>query len=109
MPEAACAGKTEEECEGIEIVTGKANYRANGKAVASGEADGCCKIIAEKASGRIIGAHILGAHASDLIHEAAVLIALGATARQACDIIHAHPTLSEVLYAALAGCAKAIG
>lgn len=109
VPEAACAGKTEEECEGIEIVTGKANYRANGKAVASGEADGWCKIIAEKASGRIIGAHILGAHASDLIHEAAVLIALGATARQACDIIHAHPTLSEVLYAALAGCAKAIG
>ena len=109
VPEAACVGKTEEECEGIDIITGKANYRANGKAIASGEADGWCKVIAEKASGRIIGAHILGAHASDIIHEAAVLIALGATIGQAGDIIHAHPTLSEVLYAALAGCAKAIG
>ena len=110
MPEVATVGLTEEQCKEQELQVRclKSFYRANGKAVASGEADGWCKIIAEKASGRIIGAHILGAHASDLIHEAAVLIALGATARQACDIIHAHPTLSEVLYAALAGCAKAI-
>ena len=104
VPEAACVGKTEEECEGIEIMTGKANYRANGKAVASGEADGWCKLIADKASGRILGVHILGAHASDIIHEAAVLIALGATVQQAHDIIHAHPTLSEVLAAAIASC-----
>lgn len=104
VPEAASVGRTEEECEGLEICTGKANYRANGKAVASCEADGWCKIIALKGSGRIIGAHILGAHASDLIHEAAVLIALGATVQQARDIIHAHPTLSEVLAAAVAAC-----
>jgi len=104
VPEAACVGKTEEECAGMEIITGKANYRANGKAVASGEADGWCKVIADKASGRILGAHILGAHASDIIHEAAVLISLGATVRQARDIIHAHPTLSEVLAAAIAAC-----
>ena len=102
VPEAACVGKTEEECEGMEIAVGKANYRANGKAVASGEADGWLKVIADKNTGRILGAHILGAHASDIIHEAAVLIALGATVAQACDIIHAHPTLSEVLYAAIA-------
>ncbi|MBR3075671.1 MAG: NAD(P)/FAD-dependent oxidoreductase [Bacteroidales bacterium] len=104
VPEAACVGRSEEECEGIEIITGKANYRANGKAVASGEADGWCKVIADKASGRLLGVHILGAHAADLIHEAAALIALGATIGQARDIIHAHPSLSEVLYAAFAAC-----
>ncbi len=104
VPEAACVGKTEEECEGMEIAVGKANYRANGKAVASGEADGICKVIADKASGRILGVHILGAHAADIIHEAAVLIALGATVQQARDIIHAHPTVSEVLFAALCAC-----
>lgn len=101
FPEAACVGKTEEECEGMDISVGKANYRANGKAVASGEADGICKVIADKASGRILGVHILGAHAADIIHEAAVLIALGATVHQAGDIIHAHPTVSEVLLAAI--------
>ncbi|MBO4670809.1 MAG: NAD(P)/FAD-dependent oxidoreductase [Bacteroidales bacterium] len=104
VPEAACAGKTEEECEGMETTVGKANYRANGKAVASGEADGICKVIADKASGRILGVHILGAHASDLIHEAAVLIAMKATVQQAGDIIHAHPTLSEVLLSAIRSC-----
>ena len=104
VPEAACVGKTEEECERLEVSIGKANYRANGKAVASGEADGICKVIADKASGRILGVHILGAHAADIIHEAAVLIALGATVGQARDIIHAHPTVSEVLFAALGAC-----
>ena len=104
VPEAATAGKTEEECEGIETIVGKANYRANGKSVATGETDGICKVIADKASGRILGVHILGAHASDLIHEAAVLIALGATVHQAGDIIHAHPSVSEVLLSALRSC-----
>ncbi|MBO4475764.1 MAG: hypothetical protein J5737_03480, partial [Bacteroidales bacterium] len=56
--------------------------------------------------GRLLGAHILGAHASDIIHEAAVLIALGATVRQACDVIHAHPTLSEVFRDALADASR---
>lgn len=103
VPEVACVGKTEEECQGIELAIGKANYRANGKAVASGQADGWCKVLADKASGRILGVHIMGAHSSDIIHEAAVLVALGATTQNARDIIHAHPTLSEVLYAAIPG------
>ena len=106
VPEAATVGKSEEECAGFEILTGKANYRANGKAVASGEADGWCKVIAEKESRRIIGVHILGAHASDIIHEAAVLVALGATLDAASDIIHAHPTLSEVLHSAIRNAAS---
>lgn len=104
VPEAATVGKTEEECEGIETIVGKANYRANGKSVATGETDGICKVIADKASGRILGVHILGAHASDLIHEAAALITLKATVAQARDIIHAHPTVSEVLFAAICAC-----
>ncbi|MBO4476642.1 MAG: FAD-dependent oxidoreductase, partial [Bacteroidales bacterium] len=66
VPEVATVGLTEEECEGREVAVGKANYRANGKAVASGEADGYCKVIADKATGKLLGAHILGAHASDL-------------------------------------------
>ncbi len=102
VPELATVGLTEEQCEGRGIKVGKANYRANGKAVASGEADGYCKVIADADTGKILGAHILGAHASDLIHEAAVLIALGATASQAASIIHAHPTLSEILRDAIA-------
>jgi len=102
VPEVATVGLTEEECEGRETAVGKSNYRANGKSVASGEADGYCKVIADRATGRLLGAHILGAHASDLIHEATVLIALGATAPQARDIIHAHPTVSEVLRDAIA-------
>ena len=101
VPEVATVGKTEEECAGMDIAVGKANYRANGKAVASGQADGWCKVLADKADGRILGVHIMGAHASDIIHEAAVLVALGATTKNARDIIHAHPTLSEVLYAAI--------
>ena len=102
VPEVATVGKAEEECAGIEIKVGKANYRANGKAVASGQSDGWCKVLADKSSGRILGVHIMGAHASDIIHEAAVLVALGVNTKNARDIIHAHPTLSEVLLAAIA-------
>jgi len=106
VPELATVGLTEEQCEDGRAVVGKANYRANGKAVASGEADGYCKVIAEKGTGKILGVHILGAHASDLIHEATVLIALGATAAQGASIIHAHPTISEVLRDAMADAAR---
>lgn len=102
-PELASVGLGEEDCKakGVEFRALKSFYRANGKAVASGESDGYCKIIAEASTGRILGAHILGAHASDLIHEAAVLVSLGVTAQRARCIIHAHPTLSEVILAAL--------
>ena len=102
-PELATVGMTEEECEdkGIEIKCLKSFYRANGKAVAMGETDGYCKFIVEASTGRILGAHIIGAHASDLVHEAAMLVSLGVTVSRAKDIIHAHPSLSEVLLSAL--------
>jgi dihydrolipoamide dehydrogenase len=53
------------------------------------------KVIAESATGRILGVHILGAHAADLVHEAALAMQVGATVAQMAEMIHAHPTLSE--------------
>lgn len=101
-PEAATVGLTEEECKARE--TGykayKSFFRANGKAVSMDETDGYCKLLADEATGRILGAHIYGPHSSDMIHEVAVMMNLNATIDQLRDIIHAHPTLSEVILSA---------
>lgn len=103
MPEVATIGLTEEECreQGIEIRCFKSFYRANGKAVSMDETDGYCKVIADAADGRILGCHLMGAHSSDLIHEIAALMSAGATVSDAQNIIHAHPTLAEVLQSAI--------
>lgn len=103
VPEVATVGMSEEDCKaaGIAYRALKSSYRANGKAVAMGESDGYCKILAEEATGRIIGAHILGAHASDLVGEATAYVSLGISVERASKIIHAHPSLSEVLLSAL--------
>lgn len=100
--ELATVGMSEEDCKhsGIAYSVHKSTYRANGKAVASGQVEGCCKVIAGE-DGRILGCHILGAHASDMIAEATALISLGVTLDRARWIIHAHPTLSEVFQAAI--------
>lgn len=102
-PELATVGLTEEDCEarGISFKALKSFYRANGKAVASGQSDGYCKVLVGESDGKILGCHMLGAHASDIIQEAAALISLGATLEQARWIIHPHPTLCEVLQSAL--------
>lgn len=102
-PELATVGLTEEDCEarGIAFKALKSFYRANGKAVASGQGDGYCKVLVGESDGKILGCHMLGAHASDIIQEAAALISLGATLKQARWIIHPHPTLCEVLQSAL--------
>lgn len=101
-PELATVGLSEEDCKakGISFSVHKSFYRANGKAVSSGESEGLCKVLCDE-DGKIIGCHILGASASTLVAEAAVLIALGADLEKARWIIHAHPTLSEVLMSAL--------
>lgn len=100
MPEAAMVGLTEEQAvaEDHEVMTGKASFAAIGKALASGEADGTVKIIFDRNSGLMLGCHIVGPHASDLIAEAAALI-YGLTTRDelAGELVHAHPTLSEIL------------
>lgn len=102
VPEVATVGLTEEDCKarGIDCKAHKALFGGNGKAVSMGAAEGYVKILTEGEEGRIIGAHIMGAHASDLIHEVAALMNFDATLVQARSIIHAHPTLSEVLQTA---------
>ncbi len=77
------------------IKVGRFRYIGIGKAQAVGETTGLFKIITESPTGRILGVHIIGAHAADLIHEAALAMQLGATASQVAEMIHAHPTLSE--------------
>lgn len=74
---------------------GRFRYAALGKAQATGETTGLCKVIAEASGGRILGVHMLGAHAADLIHEAALAMQVGATVKQVAEMIHAHPTLAE--------------
>jgi dihydrolipoamide dehydrogenase len=76
---------------------GRFRYAALGKAQAVAEATGFFKMIADAESGRILGVHIIGSHAADLIHEAALAMQAGATASQVADMIHAHPTLAEGL------------
>lgn len=102
MPEVAMVGLTEEQCKEQELETRclKSFYRANGKAVSMDETDGYCKLIVDN-NGKVLGAHIMGAHASDLIHEITTAINLGATLDKLQSVIHAHPTLSEVLQSAL--------
>lgn len=102
MPEVATIGLTEEQCkeQELEVRCLKSFYRANGKAVSMDETDGYCKIIVAS-DGKILGAHLMGAHASDLIHEIAAVMNLNGTLEQLQCVIHAHPTLSEVLQSAL--------
>ena len=102
-PEAACVGLTEDECKdkGIAVKCLKSFFRANGKAVTMGETDGFCKLIVDTESGRVLGCHLYGPHASDIVQEACALISCKATVDQFKDIIHTHPTLTEVLQSAV--------
>ncbi len=98
-PELAAVGLTEAEAKanGNEIAVGTFPFQANGRAVAGGHADGLAKVIADKAAGRVLGAQILSANASELIAEAVLLMELGGNAEDLARTIHAHPTMSEGL------------
>ncbi len=98
-PEIASVGLRENEAseKGIDYVTGHFQFRALGKAHAMGEITGFVKVVAERGSDRLLGVHIIGPNASDLVHEAAVAIKAGLKVRDIADTIHAHPTLSEGL------------
>ena len=100
-PEAACVGLSEDllKEQGIDYVCKKSFWRANGKALAMNETEGLLKLFAD-AEGRILGCHAFGAHAADIIQEVSVLICRETTLGQLRDMIHIHPTLSEVLSAA---------
>lgn len=97
-PEAACVGKTEEllKAEGMEYICQKHYYRANGKALAMNETEGMLKLLADK-NGLIIGCHVYGAHAADLVQEVSVLMCRNTTLQQLHDMTHIHPTLSEII------------
>ena len=96
-PEIASVGIREHQAagKGIKYRTGQFQFRALGKAHAMGEFSGFIKLIAEESSDRLIGAHIIGPHASDLIHEAVLAMKTGLTVRDIAETIHAHPTLAE--------------
>ncbi len=98
-PEIASVGLREDQAseKGIDYITGHFQFRALGKAHAMGEISGFVKVVADKDTDRLLGVHIIGPHASDLIHEAAVAIKAGLKVRDIADTIHAHPTLSEGL------------
>ncbi len=100
-PEVAMVGQTEEQLAeaGTEYKALKSFYRANGKALSMDADDGLVKILVAP-NGKILGAHILGAHASDLIHEVTVLMRQGGTIHDIAHTVHAHPSLSEILLAA---------
>jgi dihydrolipoamide dehydrogenase len=102
-PEVSFVGMTEPAAkelaaaEGFEVAAAKSYFKGNSKALAEGESDGLAKVIYRQDTGEILGAHILGLHASDLIQEAANAIAQGHSVTELSHCVHTHPTLSEVL------------
>ena len=103
FPEVATVGKTEKQLkeENIEYNSNKFMFAANGKALALGEGDGFIKVI--EADNKIVGVHILGPHASDLIHEAAIIVSNSMRVKDVTSTIHAHPTLAEAFVEAVLG------
>ena len=99
FPEIAVVGLTEEAARerGHDVQTGTFPFAANGKALAEGERDGFVKIVADRQYGEILGVHIVGPYATDLIAEAANALQLEATLSDLAQTIHPHPTLSEAL------------
>ncbi|HRK23981.1 MAG TPA: dihydrolipoyl dehydrogenase [Beijerinckiaceae bacterium] len=99
FPEIASVGKTEEELKaaGIAYNVGKFPFMANGRARANRTTDGFVKVLADKATDRVLGVHILGAGAGEMIHEAAVLMEFGGSSEDLARTCHAHPTMSEAV------------
>jgi len=98
-PEAAAVGLTEEEAKsrGVSYRAASFPFKANSRARCTGEEEGFVKILAEEKSRKLLGVHILGAHASELIAEATLALAARLTADELADTCHAHPTLSEAI------------
>ncbi|MCX8026656.1 MAG: dihydrolipoyl dehydrogenase [Thermodesulfovibrionales bacterium] len=102
-PEIGSVGLREFECKqrGIDYNKGYFHFRGLGKAQCMGEIVGMVKVITQKDSDKIIGMHVIGPHASDLIHEGAIAIKHGLTSQQVANTIHSHPTLSEAIMEAM--------
>ena len=101
-PEAACVGPSEDQlkADAVDYICKKSFWRANGKAQAMNEAEGMLKLFADQQE-RIIGCHAYGAHAADIVQEVSVLMCKDTTLSELRDMIHIHPTLSEILKAAV--------
>ncbi|WP_167859350.1 dihydrolipoyl dehydrogenase [Paenibacillus cymbidii] len=105
LPEIAMVGLTEQAAKerGIDIAVSKFPFAANGKALVMGEPEGLVKMIARKQDHVIIGVHMIGSHATDLIQEGVLAIKMGLTSEQLAATIHPHPTMIEVLHEAALG------
>ena len=105
-PEVASVGQTEEQLKeaGRDYKVGKFSFMGNGRAKANFAGDGFVKILADKATDRILGAHIIGPMAGDLIHEICVAMEFGAAAEDLARTCHAHPTYSEAIREAALAC-----
>ncbi len=101
-PEVADVGLTEEQAKekGFDVAVSSFQFRELGKAQAMGQLPGVFKLVADKASGRLLGAHLAGAHATDLIAETTLALQLGASVQDIAHTIHAHPTLAEGVFEA---------
>ncbi|WP_196260177.1 dihydrolipoyl dehydrogenase [Pelagibacterium limicola] len=104
-PEVASVGKSEDElkAEGVDYKAAKFPFTANGRAKAMLATDGFVKILADKATDRVLGCHIVGRGAGEMIHEAAVLMEFGGSAEDLARTCHAHPTMSEAVREAALG------
>lgn len=98
-PEIAMVGLNSETAKQVagEVKTGQARFLGNGKALGEGEPDGVALLVADKQTDQLLGATIMGAHAVEIIHEIGVAISDGLTMAELGDIIHAHPTVSELV------------
>ena len=107
-PEIAWVGKTEQQlkAEGIAYKAGKVPFLANGRALGMGDTSGFVKMLACKETDRILGVHIIGANASEIIAEAVVAMEFGGASEDLARICHAHPTLSETVHEAALACDK---
>ena len=105
QPEAACVGPSEDQLKAMETTyqCRKAFWRANGKALAMDEGEGLLKLFSD-AEDRIVGCHAFGAHAADIIQEVSVLMCRDTSVPQLRDMVHIHPTLSEILLTCAHSC-----
>lgn len=107
-PEIAWVGRNEQQlkADGVAYKVGKIPFAANGRALGMGEPTGFVKMLADATTDRILGVHIIGANASELISEAVVAMEFSAASEDLARIVHAHPTLSEAVHEAALACDK---
>ena len=111
LPEVAVVGSSRDSAKerGLDAVQAVAKFAGNGKALAEGEAEGFVQLVAENGTGRILGCQIVGPHAVEIIHEIALAIREDITVRDLAEMVHAHPTVSEVVRVAAVDAAAKCG